>query len=101
MPKQVITKTKICISIDKSLYYKLKKHCDANLIKFSTYLEYLIKKGETSNKTILIKKSPKIKISVSIDKKIHSRLKKHCNANLIKLSTYIEYLVKKGDRNES
>ena len=50
MPKRGVTKTKLCISLDKELHSKLKKHCDKNLIKLSTYLEYLIKKGEKHEK---------------------------------------------------
>ena len=50
MPKQVITKDKICISIDKELHARLKKKCDTNLMKLSTYIEYLIKKGEKGEK---------------------------------------------------
>ena len=50
VPKQVVTKDKICISIDKELHSRLKKHSDENLMKLSTYLEYLIKKGEEHDK---------------------------------------------------
>ncbi len=45
MPKIGITKDKICISIDRPLHESLKKHCDKNLVKLSTYIEYLLKKG--------------------------------------------------------
>jgi hypothetical protein len=50
MPKKTITKDKICISIDKELHSRLKKYCDKNMIKLSTYIEHLIKKGEKSEK---------------------------------------------------
>ena len=50
MPKLEVTKDKICISLDKELHARLKKHCDANLVKLSTYIEYLIKKGEDNEK---------------------------------------------------
>jgi len=49
MPKKGVTKDKICISIDKELHSKIKKHCEKNLIKLSTYIEHLIKKGENEN----------------------------------------------------
>lgn len=45
MPKTLVTKKKISISLDESLYDELKGHCDENLIKLSTYIEYLLKKG--------------------------------------------------------
>lgn len=50
MPKIGITKDKIHISIDKQLHSRLKKHCDSSMIKLSTYIEYLIKKGEEDEK---------------------------------------------------
>jgi hypothetical protein len=43
--KKGITKDKICISLDKKLHDSIKEHCDKNMIKLSTYIEYLIKKG--------------------------------------------------------
>jgi len=43
--KEGITKDKISISIDTKLHTKLKKHCEKNMIKLSTYIEYLIKKS--------------------------------------------------------
>ncbi|MBU0615397.1 MAG: hypothetical protein KJ601_04855 [Nanoarchaeota archaeon] len=50
MPKKTVTKDKICISIDKNLHSRLKKYCDDHMIKLSTYLEYLIRKGEKGEK---------------------------------------------------
>lgn len=43
--KKGITKDKICISLDKGLHNSIKDHCDKNMIKLSTYIEHLIKKG--------------------------------------------------------
>lgn len=43
--KKGITKDKICISLDKELHNSLKKHCDKTMVKLSTYIEFLIKKG--------------------------------------------------------
>lgn len=43
MKKRGETKVKICISIDKSTYSKIKKHCDKNLIKISTYINHSLK----------------------------------------------------------
>jgi len=43
--KKGITKDKICISLDKNIHNSIKEHCDKNMIKLSTYIEYLIKKG--------------------------------------------------------
>jgi|TARA_B100000315_G_C14152518_1_gene396313 hypothetical protein len=68
------------------------------MIKFSTYINHLVKKGLESDKKVIFAKSKgKVKISVSIDSEIHSRLKEHCDENMMKLSTYLEYLIKKGD----
>jgi hypothetical protein len=68
------------------------------MIKFSTYLNYLVKKGLSSDKKVIFVKSKgKIKISVSIDFELHLELKKYCDENMMKLSTYLEYLIKKGD----
>ena len=50
MPKKGVTKDKICISIDRELHARLKDKCDKNLVKLSTYIEYLILKGENSEK---------------------------------------------------
>ena len=50
MPKKGITKDKICISLDKELHLRLKKYCDENMVKLSTYIEHLIKKGEKAGK---------------------------------------------------
>ena len=38
----------------------------------------------------------KDKISISNDKDLHEKLKAHCEDNMIKLSTYIEHLIKKS-----
>ena len=46
MPKKGVTKTKLCISLDKNLHARLKKYSDENMLKLSTYLEHLIKEGE-------------------------------------------------------
>ena len=46
MPKKGVTKDKLCISLDKELHSRLKKRCDKRMMKLSTYIEYLIKKGE-------------------------------------------------------
>jgi len=100
VPKKSVTKVKLCISIDKELYFRLKKYSEERMIKFSTYLEYLVKKGEKSSIHISKKSSPKIKISISIDKSLFLRIKKHCDENMIKTSTYLEYLVKKGEADE-
>jgi len=43
--KKGVTKDKICVSLDKSLHNQLKSYCEKNMIKLSTYIEYLIKKG--------------------------------------------------------
>tara|TARA_Y100000031_G_C8096435_1_gene326659 strand:+ start:230 stop:538 length:309 start_codon:yes stop_codon:yes gene_type:complete len=99
MPKRGITKTKLCISIDNKLHFRLKNHCNQNLIKLSTYLEYLIKKGlETKDKVPFNEENSKIKITISLDKELHSKLKNYCGQHLIKLSTYLEYLIKKGEK---
>ncbi len=37
----------------------------------------------------------KDKITISIDKELHKKLKEHCDKHLMKLSTYIEYLLRK------
>lgn len=50
MPKTMITKKKISISLDENLHDELKKHCDSNLIKLSTYIEHLLKKGVEDEK---------------------------------------------------
>lgn len=50
MPKKGVTKDKICISIDKELHSRLKKYSEKNLVKLSTYIEYLIKMGEKGGK---------------------------------------------------
>jgi len=100
MPKTGVSKTKICISIDKELYFRLKKYAEEHMMKFSTYLEYLVKKGEKVPNCIFKRSGSKIKISVSIDKNLFLRIKKHCDENMIKISTYLEYLVKKGEMNE-
>ena len=50
MPKKGISKDKICISIDKDLNSRLKEHCKKNMMKLSTYLEYLIREGEKGEK---------------------------------------------------
>lgn len=50
MPKKLVTKKKISISLDESLYHELKEHCDENLIKLSTYIEYLLKKARSHKK---------------------------------------------------
>lgn len=39
-------KVKICISLDKDLYEKIKEHCDENLIKLSAYINHVLKKNE-------------------------------------------------------
>ena len=41
-------KVKICISIDKDVYEKIKKYCDENLIKLSSYINHVLKKNEKS-----------------------------------------------------
>ena len=38
-------KVKICISVDKDVYEKLKKYCDQNLIKLSSYINHVLKKN--------------------------------------------------------
>jgi len=38
----------------------------------------------------------KDKICISLDKELHESLKEHCEKNMIKLSNYIEFLIKKG-----
>ncbi|NQV09425.1 hypothetical protein HQ529_06245 [Candidatus Woesearchaeota archaeon] len=43
--KKGVTKDKISISLDKELHEKLKEHCEKNMVKLSTYIEHLIKKG--------------------------------------------------------
>ncbi|MBW2981239.1 hypothetical protein KY360_07520 [Candidatus Woesearchaeota archaeon] len=50
MPKKGVTKDKLCISLDKELHSKLKEYCEKNMVKLSTYIEYLIKKGEKGEK---------------------------------------------------
>ena len=45
MPKKDVTKVKICISLDGGLHADIKKHCDKNLMKLSTYINHLIKKA--------------------------------------------------------
>ena len=42
----------------------------------------------------------KDKICISIDKELHNSLKGYCNKHMMKLSTYIEHLIKKGKENE-
>ncbi|RLE39635.1 hypothetical protein DRJ17_00365 [Candidatus Woesearchaeota archaeon] len=39
------TKIKISISLDKNLYKEIREYCDKNMIKISTYIEYLLKKS--------------------------------------------------------
>mgnify|MGYP001593430607 CR=1 FL=1 len=48
--KKGITKDKICISIDKGLHNSLEEYCNRRMIKLSTYIEYLIKKGKENEK---------------------------------------------------
>ena len=50
MPKKEVTKVKICISLDEELHSRLKKHCDKNLMKLSTYINHLIKKSHKQNR---------------------------------------------------
>ncbi len=38
----------------------------------------------------------KDKITISLDKELHKELKEYCDKNLIKLSTYIEHLLRDG-----
>ena len=45
MKKGTGTKTRISITIDKKLFERVSKDCEKNLMKISTYLESLIKKG--------------------------------------------------------
>ena len=45
MPKVGVTKEKITISIDKELHRDIKEFCDKRMIKLSTYLEHLARKG--------------------------------------------------------
>tara|TARA_Y100000031_G_C8068863_1_gene314154 strand:+ start:209 stop:355 length:147 start_codon:yes stop_codon:yes gene_type:complete len=45
MSKKGVTKDKITISIDKELHEKLKVYCDRRMIKLSTYIEHLARKG--------------------------------------------------------
>jgi len=40
----------------------------------------------------------KDKISISIDSELHKKLKSHCEKNMVKLSTYIEHLLRKASR---
>ena len=40
------SKVKICVSIDKELYSKIKDYCDKNMIKISTYINHKLKKWE-------------------------------------------------------
>ncbi len=40
------SKVKICISLDKDIYEKIKKHCDENLIKLSPYINHVLKKSD-------------------------------------------------------
>ncbi len=44
------------------------------------------------------KEQNKVKISISLDKDIHDRLKEYCNENLIKLSAYINHVLKKNEK---
>ena len=37
----------------------------------------------------------KVKLSISLDKDVYNRIKKHCDANLIKVSAYINHKLKK------
>jgi hypothetical protein len=43
----------------------------------------------------MAKEENKVKISISLDKDVYGKLKKHCDENLIKLSAYINYVLKK------
>jgi metal-responsive CopG/Arc/MetJ family transcriptional regulator len=45
MKKGTGTKTRISITIDKELIEQINKDCEKNLIKVSTYIEKLIKRG--------------------------------------------------------
>lgn len=45
MPKTIITKGRISITIDKRLLENLKKECDDRTMKLSSYLEKLVKIG--------------------------------------------------------
>jgi hypothetical protein len=40
----------------------------------------------------------KVKISISLDKDIYEKIKKHCDENLIKLSAYINHVLKKNEK---
>ena len=42
----------------------------------------------------------KDKICISLDHELHQQLKSHCDKNLIKLSTYIDHLLKKSMKGE-
>lgn len=46
MPKKEVTKEKISISIDKELFLALQKEAGQRMMKFSTLVEYYIKKGK-------------------------------------------------------
>lgn len=39
------TKTRISITIDAELMDSIQKYCDKNMIKVSTYIESLVKRG--------------------------------------------------------
>ena len=50
--------------------------------------------------TLMNREITKDKITISIDKELHNELKQHCDKNLIKLSTYIEHLLKEAKKRE-
>ncbi len=44
------------------------------------------------------KERNKVKISISLDKDIHDQIKEYCDENLIKLSAYINHVLKKNEK---
>jgi len=45
-----------------------------------------------------MKGSKKVKICISLDEDVYSKLKKYCDENLIKVSAYINHVLKKNEK---
>ncbi len=56
--------------------------------------------GNVSSKSNTLRmpdKQNKVKICISLDNELYEKIKKHCDKNLIKLSPYINHVLKKSD----
>ena len=86
---------------------KRKKSIKSRISKNKKYLNkwvLLVWKGRKVSKERKVMKvgkmaeQKKVKISISLDKDVYDKIKKHCDEHLIKLSAYINHVLKKDEK---